>query len=72
MKTLLEQTRTNLIIIKDKMCYNDEDTPKCYKCHFGKFNSDIDDDELKWICSLDATIDALNYNLSFFTEEKQK
>jgi hypothetical protein len=69
MKTLLEQTRTNLITIKDKMCYNDEGTPKCYKCHFGKFN---DDYKPKWFCSLDAAIDALNYHLSFFTEEKQK
>lgn len=72
MKTLLEQTRTNLITIKDKMCYKDEGTPKCYKCNFAKANDSYYDDELKWFCSLDAAIDALNYHLSFFTEEKQK
>lgn len=68
MKTILEQTRNNLMLIKDKMCYNDEGSPKCYKCNFAKFNSDIDDDDMKWMCLLDETIKALDYHLYFFPD----
>lgn len=64
MKDILQQTKSNLIEIKDKMCYTDSDGTKCYKCKFAQFNSDYDDDESKWFCSLQAVINALNYHLS--------
>ena len=71
MKKILEQTRTNLIEIRDKMCYNDSDGTKCYKCEFGKFLDNIDKKHQHWLCSLQTVINALNYHLSFFPEDKK-
>jgi hypothetical protein len=71
MKDLIDTTIHNLTVIKHKACYDEDGVTKCYKCPFGKFNSDIDDDDLKWMCLLDATIGSLNHYRSFFNNKEK-
>lgn len=71
MKNLLQQTRNNLIKIRDKMCYTDSDGTKCYKCEFSKYLNNIDKNHQNWLCSLQTVINALNYHLLFAPEDKK-
>lgn len=71
MKDLIDTTIHNLTVIKHEACYDAEGVTKCYKCPFGKFNSDIDDDDIKWLCLLDATIKSLDYYRSYFVGDKK-
>lgn len=69
MKDLIDKTRHNLMVIKNKACYNENGYTECYKCAFGQENSDT----LMsggWDCTIDNVLRDLGYYLSYFNNKE--
>lgn len=71
MKGLIDETRQNLYVIKDSVCYNEDGITKCYKCPFGEENNEDLLNNNGWICLIEHLTYGLNaYRYWFMEDEK--
>lgn len=69
MKELIDETRMNLYVIKDKVCSSIDEAKQCFDCPFGEENCDNPIAENGWICTIDNMVYSLNHYRYYFMEE---